>query len=60
MTSGFMVASTVTMLLTPWLLARLGYGTTHAGCMWLLLADGLLGGFAQNYPLVLAAPEQIA
>lgn len=55
-----MVASTVTMLLTPRLLARFGYRATYAGCVWLLLAGGLLGGFAQNYPLVLAAPDQIA
>ncbi len=54
-TSGFMVASTVTMLLPPWLLARFGYRATYAGCMWLLLAGGLLGGFAQSYPLVLVA-----
>lgn len=54
-TSGFMVASTVSMLVTPWLLARFGYRATYAGCMWLLLAGGLLGGFAHNYPLVLAA-----
>lgn len=54
-TSGFMVASTVTMLVTPWLLARFGYRATYSGCMWLLLAGGLLGGFAQNFPLVLVA-----
>ena len=50
-----MVASTVSMLVTPWLLARFAYRATYAGCMWLLLAGGLLGGFAHNYPLVLAA-----
>ena len=54
-TSGFMVASTVSMLVTPWLLARYGYRATYAGCMWLLLAGGLLGGVAANYPLVLSA-----
>ncbi len=54
-TSGFMVASTVSMLLTPWLLARFGYRATFNGCMGLLLAGGLLGGFAQNYALVLVA-----
>ena len=54
-TSGFMVASTVSMLVTPWLLARFGYRATYAGCMWLLLAGGLLGGFAQHFALVLLA-----
>ena len=41
--------------LTPWLLARFGYRATFNGCMGLLLAGGLLGGFAQNYALVLVA-----
>jgi EmrB/QacA subfamily drug resistance transporter len=54
-TSGFMVAMTVSMLVTPWLLARYGFRATYAGCMWLLMAGGVLGGLAQNFPLVLAA-----
>lgn len=53
--SGFMVAMTVSMLSTPWLLARFGYRATYAGTMLLLMAGGLLGGLAGNYPLVLAA-----
>ena len=36
--SGFMVAMTVSMLTTPWLLARFGYRATFNGCMGLLLA----------------------
>jgi len=52
-TSGFMVAQTVSMLTTPWLLARLGYRRTYEGCMWLLLAGGLIGGLAHQFPLVL-------
>ncbi len=54
-TSGFMAAMTVSMLTTPWLLARYGYRTTYAGCMWLLLVGGVAGGFANSFPLVLAA-----
>ncbi|MBH1962775.1 MAG: MFS transporter [Comamonadaceae bacterium] len=54
-TSGFMVAMTVSMLTTPWLLARFGYRATYAGCMWLLLAGGMVGGFAETFNLVLAA-----
>ncbi|MFV0680402.1 DHA2 family efflux MFS transporter permease subunit [Ottowia sp.] len=54
-TSGFMVASTVAMLTTPWLLARFGYRATYSGCMWLLMAGGVLGGVAQTFELVLAA-----
>ena len=53
--SGFMAAMTVSMLTTPWLLARYGYRRTYSGCMWLLLAGGVAGGLAQHFPLVLAA-----
>ncbi len=34
---------------------RLGYRTVYAACLWLLLAGGLVGGFADSYGLVLAA-----
>ncbi|MBQ0917303.1 DHA2 family efflux MFS transporter permease subunit [Hydrogenophaga aromaticivorans] len=54
-TSGFMAAMTVSMLTTPWLLARYGYRRTYSGCMWLLMAGGVAGGFANDFPLVLAA-----
>ena len=54
-TSGFMVAMTVSMLATPWLLARFGYRRTYEGCTWLLMLGGVAGGFATDYPLVLAA-----
>ena len=53
--SGFMVAMTVSMLTTPWLLARYGYRRTYSGAVALLLIGGVVGGFAQVYPLVLGA-----
>lgn len=53
--SGFMVAMTVSMLTTPWLLSRFGYRRTYSGTMVLLLAGGLLGGLADNFSLVLVA-----
>jgi EmrB/QacA subfamily drug resistance transporter len=53
--SGFMVAMTVAMLTTPWLLARFGYRRTYVATMVLLLAGGLMGGVAAHFPLVLAA-----
>jgi EmrB/QacA subfamily drug resistance transporter len=53
--SGFMVAMTVSMLTTPWLLARYGYRYTYYGTMVLLMAGGIVGGLAEHYPLVLAA-----
>lgn len=53
--SGFMVAMTSSMLTTPWLLARYGYRHTYYGAIGMLLAGGLVGGAAGDYPLVLAA-----
>ncbi len=54
-TSGFMVASTVSMLTTPWLLTRYGYRRVYSLCMWVLLLGGLGGGLANDYALVLLA-----
>ena len=54
-TSGFMVAMTVSMLTTPWLLARYGYRRTYVGTMVLLLVGGMVGGFSNTFALVLSA-----
>jgi EmrB/QacA subfamily drug resistance transporter len=51
--SGFMVAMTVSMLLTPWLLARYGYRRTYMGCLLLLLSGGVGGGFSSQYEFLL-------
>jgi EmrB/QacA subfamily drug resistance transporter len=53
--SGFMVAMTVSMLTTPWLLSRYGYRRTYVGTMVLLLVGGIVGGLANNFSLVLFA-----
>jgi EmrB/QacA subfamily drug resistance transporter len=53
--SGFMVAMTVSMLTTPWLLSRYGYRSTYVATMLLLAAGGIAGGFAEQFPIVLAA-----
>ena len=53
--SGFMVAMTVSMLTTPWLLGRFGYRRTYVGAMLLLLAGGIAGGLSQNFSVVLIA-----
>ncbi|MGJ7504732.1 DHA2 family efflux MFS transporter permease subunit [Variovorax sp. ZT5P49] len=53
--SGFMVAMTVSMLTTPWLLSRYGYRRTYVGTMLLLLVGGIVGGVANNFSLVLFA-----
>ena len=53
--SGFMVAMTASMLTTPWLLASFGYRRTYMGTMALLLAGGVVGGFASDFGVVLGA-----
>ncbi|GAB2603765.1 multidrug efflux MFS transporter MdrM [Ramlibacter solisilvae] len=53
--SGFMVATTVSMLATPWLLGRFGYRRLYVGTMLLLAAGGIVGGLAGFFSLVLAA-----
>ena len=53
--SSFMVAMTVSMLTTPWLLSRYGYRRTYVICMWMLLFGGMAGGLSNRYELVLCA-----
>lgn len=52
-TSAFMVASTVAMLITPWMLSRFGYRATYAYAIGLLMAGGIAGGLAQHFELLL-------
>jgi EmrB/QacA subfamily drug resistance transporter len=52
--AGFMAAMTVSMLTTPWLLARFGYRHTYAGVTLLLLFGGIGGGLARSFDWVLA------
>lgn len=53
--SGFMLAMTVSMLTTPWLLGRFGLRRTYAFTLWLLLGGGLVGGMSNQFAWVLAA-----
>ena len=53
--SGFMVAMTVSMLTTPWLLSRFGYRRTYEMCMVMLMSGGVGGGLASDYSGVLVA-----
>ncbi|HPV24638.1 MAG TPA: MFS transporter, partial [Casimicrobium sp.] len=53
--SSFMVAMTVSMLTTPWLLGRFGYRRTYLMCVWMLMIGGIAGGISSEYYLVLAA-----
>lgn len=52
-TSTFMVASTVAMLTTPWLLGRFGYRITYAAALLLLIAGALAGGLSQHFSVLL-------
>lgn len=54
-TSGFMVATTVSMLTTPWLLSRYGYRKTYVVAMVLLMLGGIGGGLSGYFGLVMAA-----
>ncbi len=47
--SGFMIAMTVSMLTTPWLLACYGYRRTYAGTMWVMLAGSVIGGLLVDW-----------
>jgi MFS transporter, DHA2 family, multidrug resistance protein len=51
--AGFMLAMTLSMLTTPWLLLRFGLRRTYTGAILLLLTGGVLGGFSINYPMLL-------
>ncbi len=51
--TGFMLAMTLSMLTTPWLLMRFGLRRTYMGAICLLLCGGVLGGFSINYPMLL-------
>ncbi|TSE27658.1 Riboflavin transporter RibZ [Tepidimonas thermarum] len=53
--SGFMAASVVGMLTTPWMLTRFGFRRTYELCLLALMVGGLLGGLADRYALVLTA-----
>jgi EmrB/QacA subfamily drug resistance transporter len=55
LSAGFMGAMTLSMLTTPWLLARYGYRHTYTGAVALLMAGGIVGGLSQWFDLVLAA-----
>lgn len=52
--AGFMLAMTLSMLTTPWLLLRFGLRRTYTAAIWLLLAGGVIGGFSVNYPMLLS------
>ncbi|MFO6420290.1 DHA2 family efflux MFS transporter permease subunit [Hylemonella sp. W303a] len=53
--SGFMIATTVSMLCTPWLLSAFGYRRTYVVATLMLLGGGVVGGLSNSFELVLAS-----
>jgi len=45
----FMASTTLSLLLTPWLLQRFGMRTTYIGANLLLMVGGIVGGLSGNY-----------
>ncbi|GAA4032766.1 MDR family MFS transporter [Actimicrobium antarcticum] len=52
--AGFMLAMTLSMLTTPWLLLRYGLRRTYTVAIVALLIGGVIGGFSVNYPMLLS------
>lgn len=52
--ASFMIAMTMSMLLTPWLLNRYGLRRTFIGTLLLLGCGGLIGGFSPTFGVMLA------
>ncbi|MBV8156761.1 MAG: MFS transporter, partial [Dyella sp.] len=52
--ASFMIAMTLSMLLTPWLLNRYGLRRTFIGSLMLLGVGGLVGGLSPTYGVMLA------
>ncbi|WP_231906854.1 MFS transporter, partial [Cupriavidus sp. D384] len=52
--ASFMIAMTLSMLLTPWLLNRYGLRRTFIGTLVLLGGGGLIGGFSPTFGVMLA------
>lgn len=52
--ASFMLAMTLSMLTTPWLLQRFGLRRTYTGVIWILMIGGVIGGFSLNYPMLLS------
>jgi DHA2 family multidrug resistance protein len=52
--TSFMLAMTLSMLITPWLLLRFGLRRTYTGAILMLLIGGMAGGFSVNYPMLIS------
>lgn len=52
--TSFMLAMTLAMLTTPWMLLRFGLRRLYTGAILLLLFGGVVGGFSVNYSMLIS------
>ncbi len=52
--AAFMAATTLSLLLTPWLLQRFGMRKTYVGANLMLMVGGIVGGLSGNYPVMIS------
>ncbi len=52
--AAFMASTTLSLLLTPWLLQRFGLRKTYVGATLMLMVGGIVGGLSGNYPVMIA------
>ncbi len=52
--AAFMASTTLSLLVTPWLLQRYGLRKTYVGANLLLMTGGIVGGLSGNYPVMIS------
>jgi DHA2 family multidrug resistance protein len=52
--TSFMLAMTLSMLMTPWMLLRFGLRRSYTCAIVMLLVGGFAGGFSVNYPMLIS------
>ncbi|WP_348760654.1 DHA2 family efflux MFS transporter permease subunit [uncultured Salinisphaera sp.] len=55
LSTGFLAATTVTLLISPWLMSAFGQRRTYVGLLLMFIAASLLGGWSEGMGMVIAA-----
>ena len=55
LSTGFLAATTVTLLISPWLMSAFGQRKTYVGLLLVFIAASLLGGWSEGMGMVIAA-----
>src|SRR5699024_1247147 len=55
LSTGFLAATTVSLLIAPWLTIAIGARKTYAGLLLVFIAASLIGGWAQTMSMVIVA-----